>query len=100
MGKFLEDEAALDALLGGGQDKLDEMERLKQERHKKAIMDNQLGVRQQAAYRQRMLRKEKQDAYLEGKIMRKVEKEHSHKLTTLSGTVKTHFPNKHTQWYN
>lgn len=98
--KFLEDEAALDVLLGGGQDELDEIERQKQERHKKAVMINQLGVRQQAAYRQRMLRKEKQDAYLEGKIMRKVEKEHSHKLTTLSGTVKTRFPNKHTQWYS
>jgi hypothetical protein len=98
--KFLEEEAALDAQLGGGQDELDEIERQKVERHRKAVMDNQVGVRQQAAYKQRVLRKEKQDAFLEGKIMRKVEKEHSHRLTTLAGTVKTHFPNKHTQWYS
>lgn len=80
-------------------DEIDRLEAAKQAARKAATMGNQLGVRAQVSYKERVQRREEQEKFLESKLMEKVEKEHKERLGEMAGTVKVHFPNKHTQWY-
>ena len=64
-----------------------------------ARLDNQRALLAQKGYKKKAAAREEQEKYLESKVMQKVEAEHKFRLTQMSGTVKTHFPNKHTQWY-
>mmetsp|Transcript_78098 Transcript_78098/g.156286 ORF Transcript_78098/g.156286 Transcript_78098/m.156286 type:complete len:481 (+) Transcript_78098:47-1489(+) len=98
--KEAEDDNAMSSKNGGNQDELDAIETAKRAAHKQALGENQLGIRAQVSYKQRVGRREVQEKYLEAKIMSKVEVEHKARLSEMAGTVKVNFPNKHTQWYS
>lgn len=78
---------------------LDAAAATKAEKARQARADNQRAVLAQGAHKQKLAARDEQDKYLESKVMLKVEAEHRFRLTQMAGTVKTNFPNKHTQWY-
>jgi hypothetical protein len=71
--KEKEDDDALAGKHGGNQDDLDNIKAAKDAARERATMENQLAVRAQAAYKQRLSRREEQEKFLDGKIMNKVE---------------------------
>mmetsp|Transcript_20897 Transcript_20897/g.24684 ORF Transcript_20897/g.24684 Transcript_20897/m.24684 type:complete len:482 (+) Transcript_20897:54-1499(+) len=98
--KLLDDEKIEAHAHGGNQNELDKIEANKVAARKEAVMLNQMAVKAQGAYSQRLIRRETQEKFLDGKIMNKVEMEHKARLSEMAGQVKVNFPNKHTQWYS
>jgi hypothetical protein len=98
--KIHDEEMAEASKHGVNQEELDRIEALKVAARTQAVNENQIAVRAQGAYKQRLLRREEQEKFLDGKIMNKVELEHKARLSEMAGQVKVNFPNKHTQWYS
>ena len=106
------------------QKQLDQIELEKEAARKQARIDNMLGIRAQAAMKDKSRMKEEQTKFLSTKLMNKMEEEHGalgfwlfpirsyrnlnstaphhdsgKKLALQAGVARTFYPIKQTQWY-
>merc|ERR1711998_709985 len=95
----LEDDVLVGAKFKEQQKELDRIELEKETARKQARIDNMLGVRGQAAMKEKLRAKEEQAKFLSSKLMAKMEEEHGKKLALQAGVARTFYPIKQTQWY-
>eukprot|EP00622_Pseudochattonella_farcimen_P006251 FR742031.1.p1 GENE.FR742031.1~~FR742031.1.p1 ORF type:complete len:216 (+),score=51.57 FR742031.1:38-649(+) len=95
----LEDDVLVGAKFKEQQKQLDQIELEKEAARKQARIDNMLGIRAQAAMKDKSRMKEEQTKFLSTKLMNKMEEEHGKKLALQAGVARTFYPIKQTQWY-
>lgn len=76
-----------------------EMEKEEAMRRRQVQLENNERLQDQIAYRRLKEEKERQDAYLEEKRMKHVEREHRQRLGAQGGAIRTNFPLKGGDWY-
>mmetsp|Transcript_28934 Transcript_28934/g.67280 ORF Transcript_28934/g.67280 Transcript_28934/m.67280 type:complete len:484 (+) Transcript_28934:29-1480(+) len=81
------------------QKELDRIEAEKEEARRQARLDNVMGIRGQAALKEKARMREEQEKFLSNKLMLKTEQAHMEKLATQAGKARTFYPIKQTQWY-